>query len=253
MEEMLKDPKTREQAMEHMKEMAKNASSEDVKKALQEMMKKGNEAAKNDQKKLDPKDLQDLAKKLDGMSEKEKQDLAKKFEEAMKDPELQEQMKKQADQVAKNGTQEEKKQFDDLMKQLNGGQFPDLGGKPDPADPKNRLKAAELTLDDFKKRLADGELKKKLEEAGWTQADIDRWMKDQQATIEALRQQALKGEWRDRTAKSAAKNNGPEKIGVDGKTGGDLVRPGQYAPPSGYADPYKQFTIDAAKGGSGKK
>jgi hypothetical protein len=171
----------------------------------------------------------------------------------MKDPELQEQMKKQADQVAKNGTQEEKKQFDDLLKQLNGGKFPDLGGKPDPADPKNRLKAAELTLDDFKKRLADQKFKEKLEKAGWTQADIDRWMKDQQATIEALRQQALKGEWRDRTAKSAAKNSGPEKIGVEGKTGGDVLQPGQYAPPSGYADPYKQFTIDAAKGGSGKK
>ncbi|HVK12296.1 MAG TPA: hypothetical protein VM597_26320 [Gemmataceae bacterium] len=248
MEEMLKDPKSREQAMEQMKEMAKNASSEDVKKALQEMMKKGNEAAKNDPKKLDPRDLQDLAKKLDGMNEKEKQDLARKFEEAMKDPELQDEMKKQADQVAKNGTPEQKKELNDLLKQLNGGQFPDFGGKPDPADPKNRLKSAELTLDDFKKRLAEADFKKKLQEAGWTEVDIDRWMKDQQATIDALRQQALKGEWRDpRIAKSPLKG-GPEKVTVDGKAGGDLSRGSQYAPPPGYQDPYKQFTIDAAKG-----
>ena len=192
MEEILKDPKTRDQAMEQMSEMAKNASSEDVKKALQEMMKKGNEAAKNDQKKLDPKDLQDLAKKFDNLDEKTKQDLAKKFEDALKDPELQKEMKKQADEVAKNGTPEQKKQFDDMMKQLGRGQYPDLGGTPDPADPKNRLKAAELTLTDFKKRMAD-RTSEKLEEAGWTQADIDRWMKDQQATIDALRHQAMKG------------------------------------------------------------
>src|SRR6478609_5734464 len=120
-----------------------------------------------------------------------KKELRKKFEEAMKDPKTREEYEKLAKEMAKQPkTPEEQKQFEDLMRHM-GGHFPDYVGKPDPADPRNKLKSAELLLDKFNKDRAG-----LIKQLGWTQEEADKWVKDQEATIAALRKQAEKGDWR---------------------------------------------------------
>ena len=100
---------------------------------------------------------------------------------------------------------EEKRKFDDLMNQM-GGHFPDYGGKPDPADPRNKLKSAELLLEKFKKNISDEKFE---EELGWTKEQIANWMKDQEATIAALRKQAEKGDWGTSRAAKGLADGGP--------------------------------------------
>jgi hypothetical protein len=226
--------------MKQLEEMAKNGkNSPQDQKALEEAMKKAGEMAKKDPPKLDPKDLKDLAEKFDKMDPKAREELKKQLEEAMKDPKVREEMKKQADEMAKQPkTPQQQQQFDELMRQL-GGSYPEFQGTPDPADPKNRLKAAELVLDKFKKNITDEEFAKRL---GWTKEQVDQWMKDQEATIAALRKQAESGEWRNpRTGRSPVAG-GLVRPDLAPKDGTDASRAGRYAPPPGYVDSYRKFT-----------
>lgn len=245
-DEMMKDPKTREQAMKQLEEMAKNAKPED-KQALQDALKHAAETAKNQPKPTaeDLKNLQEMAKKLDRMDPEAKENFRKQMDEALKDPKTREALEKAAKEMAqKPKSPEEQKQFNELMKQLGGG-FPDIAGKPIEADPRNKLKSAELLLEKFKKNVTNEEFKERL---GWTQEQIDAWMTDQEAAIAALRKQAEQGDWRtDRTGR-AANAGGPASIKLEPKDGGNLSRGGRYAPPPGYVDPYKKFTTEQAGG-----
>jgi hypothetical protein len=242
--EMMKDPKNREQAMKQLEDMAKNAKPGDQ-KALQDALKQAAEMAKNQPtpKPEDGKDLQELAKQLDKMDPEAKEKLRKQVEEAMKNPETAEKLKKAAEEMAKKPkSPEEQKQFDELMRTL-GGDFPNIPGKPDPADPRNKLKATELRLEQFKKdKVAQDKL-------GWTQEQIDQWIKDQEALVAALRKQVEKGDWqRDRNVASPL-SGGPARPGLEAKGGNDVKGGGgRYAPPSGYGDPYKKFTTDQSGG-----
>jgi hypothetical protein len=240
--EMMKDPKTRDEAMKQLEEMAKNAKPEDQKN-LQDALKQAAEMAKN-QPTPDAKDLQnlqDLAKQLDKMDPEAKEKLRKQMEEAMKDPKTADALKKAAEEMAKKPkTPEEQKEFDNLMNTLGAG-FKEIPGTPDPADPRNKLKSAELLLEKFKK---DKTVQEKL---NWTPEQIDKWVKDQEALIASLRRQLEKGDWqRNRTA--VVPGGGPVSPKLDPKgpsiTGGGS----RYAPPSGYADPYKKFTTEQSGG-----
>jgi hypothetical protein len=243
LQEMMKDPKAREQALKQLEEMAKNAKPEDQ-KALQEALKQANEMAKNQPPKPDAKDLQELAKQIDKMDPKAKEELRKKFEEAMKDPKTKQEFDKLAKEMAKQPkTPEEQKQFEDLMHQM-GGHFPDYIGKPDPADPRNKLRSTELLLEKFNKDRA-----KLIEQLGWTQEQADKWAKDQEATIAALRKQAEKGDWRQNREARSPTAGGPTPVTLDPKDGGNLQKGGQAPPPPGYVDPYRKFTTDGSNAG----
>jgi len=243
LQEMMKDPKAREEALKQLEEMAKNAKPDDQ-KALQEALKQANEVAKNQPPKPDPKDLQDLAKQLDKMDPKAKEELRKKFEEAMKDPKRREEFDKLAKEMAKQPkTPEEQKQFEDLMHQM-GGHFPDYIGKPDPADPRNKLKSAELLLEKFNKDRA-----KLVQQLGWTEEQAKKWAKDQEATIAALRKQAEKGDWRTTRNVKPAPGGDPTRVSLEQKDGGNLQKGGQAPPPPGYVDPYRKFATDGSDAG----
>jgi len=244
LEDMMKDPKSREEALKQLEEMAKNAKPED-KEALQEALKQAAQMAKNPPPNADPKDLKDLADKLDKMDPEAREKLRKQLEEAMKDPKTREELDKAAKELAQQPkTPEEQRKFDELMRQM-GGHFPDYKGTPDPADPRNKLKSAELLLEKFKKNVTDKEFQERL---GWNQEQIDKWMKDQEATIAALRKQAEKGDWRtNRDVKSPAAG-GPSPVQLDPKEAGNLLRGGQAPPPPGYVDPYKKFTTEQSGG-----
>ena len=245
LEDMMKDPKARDEAIKQLEDMANNAKPED-KQALQEALKQAAEMAKNSPPKGDTPDLKDLADKLDKMDPEAKEKLRKQLEEAMKDPKTREELDKAAKEMARQPkTPDQQKKFDELMRQM-GGHFPDYVGTPDPADPRNKLKSAELLLEKFKKNVTDEEFQKRL---GWTPEQIDKWMKDQEEAIAALRKQAEKGDWRtNRDVKSPAAG-GPSAVQLDPKEAGKLLRGGQAPPPPGYVDPYKKFTTEPAGGG----
>src|SRR5205085_82006 len=146
-----------------------------------------------------------------------------------------EELQKLAEQMAKNSPPEQKKQLDEMLKQLGGPDYIDVI-KPDPADPRNKLKAAELLLEKFKK---DDKIKHEL---GWTSEQEAKWMKDQEALIAALRQQVEKGDWAIDRSKRSTIGGGIVKPEVGKKDDTDVIRGTKYAPPSGYVDPYKKFT-----------
>ena len=191
------------------------------------------EMAKNQPPKMDPKDLADLAKQFDKMDPKAKEEMKKKFDETMKDPKKREELKKLAEQMAKNSTPEQRKQWNEMLKQLGGPDYIDQG-KPDPADPRNKLKAAELTLDKFKKNKIG-------EELNWTDAQIAQWIKDQEAVIDALQKRVDKGDWTVDRTKRPVVGGGIVKPDLGAKDHTDGSGDKKYAPPSGYVDPYKKF------------
>ena len=242
LKEMMKDPAKAEAAKKAMEEMAKNASKEDEKKALEEMLKQANEMAKNPPK-TDPKELKELAEKMKNADPKQREEAKEKLKEAMKDPKAREQMEKLREQMAKNMEDPaRKKEFEDMMRELGGGN-PEDYGKPDPADPKNRLKAAELMLEKFKKNVSDDDFNKTLK---WTEQQKADWLKQQEATIASLRKQAEKGDWNGNRNVRPSNDKGPTSVKLDPKNGVDPLRGGRYAPPAGYADSYKRFTEDIA-------
>jgi collagen type III alpha len=238
LQDMMNDPKTRDEAMKQLQEMAKNAKPED-KKALEDAANKANEMAKNQPPKLDPKDLQDIAKNLKNMDPKAKEELRKQMDETMKDPKKREEMKKAAEEMAKKPkTPAEQKQFDDFMNQM-AGNWPEFVSKPDQADPRNKLKSAELMLEKFKKLTPD-----QIREMKWTPEQEAQWLKDQEALITQLRKQAEKGDWRTNQGTRSPVGGGPTAVKQDPKSGNDALGGARYAPPSGYVDPYKKFTSD---------
>lgn len=236
LKEMIKDPKAAKEAEKQLKEMAQNAKSPEEKKALDDAAKQAGEMAKKDGPKTD--NLKDLAKEFEKLDPEAKEKIKKDFEDAMKDPKKREELKQKADELAKNATPEQKKQFDDMMRQMPGSDQL-YESKPDPADPRNKLKAAELVLDKFKKNITDKEFAERLK---WTEEQKAKWIKDQEITIEALRKQAEKGDWRADRSGQAPVSGGPAGIKLNQKDGNDPLRGGRFAPPAGYLDPYKKFT-----------
>jgi hypothetical protein len=223
--------------------MAKNAKPEDQ-KALQEALKQANEMAKNQPPKPDAKELEDLAKQLDKMDPKAKEELRKKFEDAMKDPKTREEFEKLAKEMAKKPrTPEEQKQLNELLRNM-GGDFPNIPGIPEQADLQNKLKSHELLLEKFNKDRA-----KFVEQLGWTQEQADQWVKDQEKAIAALRKQAEKGDWRQNREAKSPTAGGPTPVALDPKDGGNLQKGGQAPPPPGYVDPYRKFTTDGLNAG----
>jgi collagen type III alpha len=239
MRDLMKDPKNAEKAKQMLEEMAKNAkNSPQDQKALDEAIQRAQEMAKNGPPPINPEDLKDVAEKLKDMDPKAKEELKRQLEDAMKDPERRKELEKTAQEMAKNMPPEQKKQWDDMMRSL-GGDFVSPPGKPEQADLANKLKSAELLLDKFKKNVTDEEFQKRL---GWTKEQEAQWIKDQEATIAAMRKQMENSNFRtDRTARSAV-GGGPTPIKLDPKAGNDPLQGGRYAPPSGYVDPYKRFT-----------
>jgi len=244
LKEMMKDPAKAEAAKKQLEEMAKDSKPGDDKKNLEELLKQANEMAKNPPK-ADPKDTDKLKEMLEEAknADPKTQEAAKqKLKEALKDPKVREQMEKLKEQMAKNQQDPaKKKEFDDLMNTLGSGN-PEDKGTPDPADPKNKLKAAELLLEKFKKPDVKDALK-------WTDAEKDAWLKKQEATIADLKQQAEKGDWNPNRTVRPTTDKGPAAVKLDPKAGNDPLRGGRYAPPPGYADPYKKFTEDVSRGG----
>jgi len=81
----------------------------------------------------------------------------------------------------------------------------------------------------------------------WTDEQVEKWQKDQEAAVAALRKQAEKGDWIGDRTRAAPGTGGIAKPTVNADDKNDPLRGGKYAPPSGYIDPYKKFTGSAAE------
>ena len=241
MQDLMNDPKAREKAREMMEQMANDSkNTPEETEALKNAMRQAAEMAKKDPPKdIDPKKLEELAKEFDKMDPKAKEELKKKFDEAMKDEKFREEMKKKADEMAKQPkSPEEQRQFNEMLKQLGGG-FEEIKGTPDPADPRHKLKAAELLLEDFKKRIKDEDFHQHLK---WTKEQEAQWIKDQEALIASLRKQAEKTDWRSDRERRSPVGAVPTQVKLEGKEGPEAKVGGRYTPPAGYVDPYNKFT-----------
>ncbi|MEZ6142960.1 MAG: hypothetical protein R3B84_20540 [Zavarzinella sp.] len=236
LQEMLKDPAKRDQAIEKLKEMAKNApENSDMKKDLEKALDEAKEMAKNPPK-MDGKDLADMVKKMnENLDPKEKEKQQKQFEEMMKDENLRKKMQDMAKEMQK--TPEGKKQLEDFLKNMGGTVNNEF--TPLVADPRNRLKSAELLLDKFKKNISDEEFRKSL---NWTDAEWQEWMKNQEALISALKKQVASSDWNGDKTQASVLDKGPRKVTLEPGANGDLLRGGRYAPPPGYENAYRDFT-----------
>jgi hypothetical protein len=243
--EMLKDPKKREEVKKALKEMAKDSPMNE-KNNLDDVLKQAEEMAKQGPPPLDPTDLADLMKDLAKEADPQKREQAKqKLEEQLKDPQNREKLEKAMEEMRKNYPEGKfKKWFDDFRRQVAGSEKVDPW-KSDPADPRNKLKAAELLLEKFKRNITNEEFVKNL---GWTKEDQEKFILDQEKKITDLRNliDAMGPNMIDRTGTSGL-NTGPSKVVIDPKEVTDPLRGSRYSPPGSYGDTFKRLTNPGAK------
>ncbi|HEY1191414.1 MAG TPA: hypothetical protein VGE74_27515 [Gemmata sp.] len=177
------------------KEMEKRAADQNAKKA-------GGESAKG--KDLSKEELADLMKKakdLQSQDDKTRAQAEKDLDEKIgkqNREKLQEQLKNQ-----KPGTPDEEQKLKDQMEQLAKDQGkkehdPRRGGlgsgvrtkEAMEEDARNRLKTAELQLEQFEKKRYDEAFKKK---QGFTDAEYEKFLRDYERHVEKLREDAKKG------------------------------------------------------------
>lgn len=243
--EMLKDPKKREEVKKALKEMAKDSPMNE-KNNLDDALKQAEEMAKQGPPPIDPKDLADLMKDLAKEADPQKREQAKqKLEEQLKDPQNREKLEKAMEEMRKNDPEGKfKKWFDDFRRQVAGSEKVDPW-KSDPADPRNKLKAAELLLEKFKRNITNEEFVRNL---GWTKEDQEKFILDQEKKITDLRNliDAMGPNIIDRTGTSGL-NTGPSKVVIDPKEVTDPLRGSRYTPPGSYGDTFKRLTNPGAK------
>jgi hypothetical protein len=139
------------------------------------------------------------------------------------------------------------KDTEELQKQLKEwrqgrGSSPEAKG-PMEEDPKNRLKSAELKLDEFKKNKYNKALHDK---QGWTQAEYDKFLKEYEEYVEKLRKEATapKAPAPEGPTDPGMPFKGPDSGKVDGLPGGKsgpASRSGATAPAPGFEDARRKF------------
>ncbi len=238
--DMLKDPKKREEIKDALKDMAKNAPMNE-KQNIDDAIKQAEEMAKNGPPPIDPKDLADLMKDLDKDADpKKREEAKKKLEEQLKDPKNREKLEKAMEEMRKNDKDGKfEKMFENMRNQVAGSEKVNPW-KSDPADPRNKLKAAELMLEKFKRNVTNEEFIKNL---GWTKDDQEKFIIDQEKKIGQLKAavDALGPNMIDRTGMSGL-NTGPSKVVIDPKDSTNPLRGSRYTPPGSYGDTFKKLT-----------
>jgi collagen type III alpha len=220
-EQLMNDLNSRDEA----KQQAAQKKLDDLKKEIE---KQANKDGKG--KELSKEEIAELAKKaqdLNSMDDAKRQQAEKdldeklgkenrdKLQEALKnqkpgDPKMDpEQLKKQLEQLA----QGRGKKNDDFQPKGMATNPPAAGPMDD--DPKNRLRTAELLLDEFEKNRYNKELQAK---KGWTQDEYDRFLEGYRKRVEDLRNEVERA---DKPATTGPGDPGGEiKLGSGGKVEG---------------------------------
>ena len=274
------DPKTIEKARKELEEIAKDPKKKaDFDKQLGEML-KDPEKRKQIQEAIEQpvkNELKKIADKLKNGTPEEKKQVRQKLEEIMKNPLDGEVLKQNVDEYAKDiKDPQARKELEDLVKEIAKGlqakkdiESKDPGKKVDltkhdpkksgnqTTDPekegplaelKNKVKAGELVLDEFKKNISNEEFKKNL---GWTDEQMAAFRKRYEQQLAALQKQlelAEKGELPlpRIVGPSPIGKEGPERINLDPKESGNPLQGGRTIAPPGFGDPYKRFAEEVS-------
>jgi hypothetical protein len=247
---------------EQLQQIAKDAQSGDPKKQeaarqrLEEMMKNAAEGAQGHQ--MSPEELQkwaEKAKDLNSTDQGKRETAEKEFDEKF-GKEAREQFQKDMQDPKK--VEEARKKFEDMANKFNkdfriGGQGSrGQEGSLHQDDPKNRLKTAELQLQQFEKNRHNSELQKQL---GWTQQEYDRFLAEQQKRIAQMRDEVAKRELQGTEPQptgpatlKVGEGSGGRKLETrpDG-TAGTVSGSGPGTAPAGYTDAQRKFAEEAAK------
>jgi collagen type III alpha len=231
------DPQRQETARKQMERMAKDASeaAKGRQQPTQEQIDKLRERAK-DLNSPDEATRKAAEREFDDLLGKQNREL---LQEMMKDPARAEDLRQQMEQLPK-----------DLRPR--GGAGGDRKGSLHEDDPRNRLRSAELQLQQFEKNRNNKELQDRL---GWTQEEYDRFLSEQQKRVAQMREEVAK---RDQ-AETAPPPTGPATLRVGEGSGGEKLqtRPdgtagttGGASPgtaPSGYSEAQRRFAEEARK------
>ncbi|WP_439620920.1 hypothetical protein [Gemmata sp.] len=228
--------------------------------------------AKDKGKELTKDDIAELAKKagdLNSKDDKKRAEAEKEFDKKI-GKEAREELQKEFAKQQPMGDPADPKGQDDLKKQIEEqarknppkgkgdktDEFTPGGGasaeppKPeDPTDPKNKLKTAQLQLEEFEKNRYNKDLQDKL---GWTQEQYDAFLKAQAERLQQMQKETAK---QDEEARTAPPPGDPTiKLGTGGKV--ETLGPGfgtgptgtgaVYSPP-GFEDAKKRFAEELRK------
>ncbi|VTT98708.1 Uncharacterized protein OS=Singulisphaera acidiphila (strain ATCC BAA-1392 / DSM 18658 / VKM B-2454 / MOB10) GN=Sinac_6530 PE=4 SV=1 [Gemmataceae bacterium] len=186
-------------------------------------------------KELTQEDIAELAKKagdLNSKDDKKRADAEKEFDKKI-GKEAREELQKELAKKQPTGDPADPKGQDDLKKQIEeqarknppkgkgdktdeftpgGGATAEPPRPEDPTDPKNKLKTAQLRLEEFEKNRYNKDLQDKL---GWTQEQYDAFLKAQAERLQQLEKEAAK---QDEDARTAPPPGDPTiKLGNAGK------------------------------------
>jgi len=282
LEKMLNDP-AKEQLARKALDDAKKDTDAAGKQAINDATKKIDDKIAGEQKKDAERkvaeekvkeEVNKLAEKLDKGMEGDKQQardqlkqmLRKNDERPVVEKELDEFLKDIKDgQAREQFAKEIQKLNDELAKTDSDGQgnkvdltktegkksgdTPDRESAPGTLpDLKNRLKAGELVLDEFKKNMNKDEFRQKLDWTPEQMADFERRMAKQ---LEAMRKQVDLAEKGDLpvprlTGPSILDKAGPERVNLDAKDSGPTNAGGKFIAPPGFGDPYGRFTDEVS-------
>ena len=249
LEDLKSDGKAKREAAQKKVEQWKKDAEEQVKKDGKGKEPTPAEVADLTKKAQDLKSPDDTKRKqaekdLDEKLGKENRDKLAETAKGMTpgDPKDTEKLKKQVEEMAKNPPMTPQ-EFKDKWKQGLGSSPAAKEAMDD--DPKNRLKSAELLLEEFEKRKFDDSFRAK---KGWTKEEYDRFLEGYRKRVEDLRAELLNGTDKGPTASGPTDPTSPlftpgggSKVEArpDGTTGGNAGN--QTVPPPGFEDTKRKF------------
>src|SRR5205085_8834988 len=154
--------------------------------------------------------------------------------------------------------------LDDLKKKLQGHaraeaarqeiermrkEAEEKAAKPDPDDPRNKAKTAELQLEEFEKHRYDQNLKDKL---GWDQKKVDEFLAAEAERVEQLKKLAAQHEEALKDKDKGPKGGEPPltagggtKLGKGMDSASGVTGSGATVAPPGFEDPKVKFAKEA--------
>lgn len=241
--EMLKDPKKRQEFRDATKELVKD-----------ELKKIGNQlkSGKPEEKEAAQRKLEELMDKAPSRELAREQ--VEEFKNEIEDKELRDEFDRQFREAEKALAKKDAgakagKKGDDLGKHpmKPGGNTNQESEPGATAELRNKTKAGELLLEEFKKNITNEEFVKQL---GWSEEQIARFMRNYERQLADLKKRLEMEERGEipppRPHVPPKLPGGVEKIKLGAKDGADPLQGGRYTAPPGFTDPYKQFTEAAA-------
>jgi hypothetical protein len=264
------DPKKQDEARKKLDKMVGEGARKEAEQLMKDLKSDDKEKREAAQKKLDdlkkqidkikkdtpnekgkepsPEEIADLMKKaqdLNSPDEKKRQQAEKELDDKIgkeNREKLQEEMKKKEPKNPKD--------FEDLKKELEKWRMGPRGGSPEAKGPmeddaKNRLKTAELNLEEFEKNRYNKALQAK---QGWTQEEYDEFLKGYRKRVEDMRKEVEKSATAPRSPGGPSDpgtpltgpGGGKVENSIGGKSG-PVTTGGRTAPAPGFEDARRKF------------